>query len=120
MIVSGIISTYKIRFSQTQNYTHNRSSIYCFSQDRKIQILIVFYLEHESISIARIDELGSLGKRIVVYFPMSMFDSIHKTLQTEKPFSVYANNNNDYTQVVFGTKDEQVGEEEDEGVFWFT
>lgn len=113
MIVSGKLSTYKVRFSQNQNYRTGRAYIDCYTNDKKIQLLIAFYQpEHESINSARIDNLPSSRIRIVVFFPMHMFKNIHYILQTEKPINVYANNNNDYTQVRFGSEDELIGEEE--------
>ena len=109
MIISKTISTYQVRFRQSQNYATDRASISCHSADQNTQLLIVFIGDDEEVGMARIDNLPLGRNRIVVYFPMSMFSMIHHVLQSEKPITVYANNNNDYTRVVFGSGDEPIG-----------
>ncbi|HJR88083.1 MAG TPA: hypothetical protein VJ930_10555 [Acidimicrobiia bacterium] len=118
MILSATISTYQVRFRHVESYTSDRAAIYCRSDDERTQLLIVFYGEGEAIREARVDNLPSGINRVVVSFPLSMLRDIHHILQTEKPITLYANNNNDYTQVTFGTGDESVGEEEDGGWIW--
>ena len=118
MIVAATISTYEVRFRQVESYTSDRAAIYCHSADERTQLLIAFYGEAETISKARIDNLPTGINRVVVFFPLSMFASIHHILQTEKPITLYANNNNNYTQVSFGSGQESVGEEEDGGWSW--
>jgi hypothetical protein len=118
MIVTATISEYSVRFRQVESYTSDRVIIYCRSADERTEILILFRGEGETIGEARIDNLPVGIDRVIVYFPLSMFANIHHILQTEKPITLYANNNNDYTQVSFGTGQEAVGEEEDGGWIW--
>ena len=71
---------------------------------------------------ARIDTLNTptVKTRVVTFFPISMFYSVYRVLQTEKPITLYANDSNDYTQVVFGTRTdalEPIGEEEHRRLF---
>ena len=118
MIVTATMSSYEVRFRHVESYAAS-AVIYCRSADERTQLLIAFYGEDESIGNARIDNLPSGINRVVVYFPLSMFASLHHIFQTEKPITLYANNNNNYTQVSFGTGQEAVGEEEDGGWSWF-
>ena len=120
MIVETTIASYAVRLRSVQNYSHGKAYIYGYSPDKKTQLLIAFQGDSEEVGSSRIDSLPSGRVRVVVYFPLSMLETIHHVLQTEKPIELYANNNNNYTQVVFGTgteKLEPVGEEEDGG-FW--
>lgn len=119
MIVTAVLSSYRVRFRHVQSYETDRAAIYCRSEDDRTQLLMAFYRKSdgEAIRKARIDVLPGGTRRVVVFFPMDMFRAIHHTLQTEGPITLYANDSNDYTQVTFGTGEESVGEEEDAG--WF-
>jgi tRNA A37 methylthiotransferase MiaB len=112
MIIQTTIASYDVNLRCVQNYSTDKASISCYSPNKRTELLIIFQSESEEVGTARIDELPSGNVRIVVYFPMSMFGSIHHVLQTEKPIQLYANNSNNYTQVNFGTGTEPVGEEE--------
>ena len=113
MIVNTEISKYTIAFRCVQAYATDKAQIYCYSPNGRTELLIIFQIETEEIGKARIDSLPIGMTRVVTYFPMSMFENIYHVLQTEKPIRLYANNNNNYTQVLFGTEiREPVGEEE--------
>jgi hypothetical protein len=118
MIVTADISEYQVRFRAVEAYTSDRAVIYGRSADKKTELLIAFRGEGEAMGEARIDTLPSGINRVITYFPLNMFANLHHILQTEKPITLYANNNNDYTQVTFGTGQEPVGEEEDGDWFW--
>ena len=115
MILETTLTSYSITYRCVQNYRSNYVTITCKSENERISLLIVFIEESKEDDpppYARIDSLPRGSSRVVVYYPLSMLQSIHHTLQTEKPIRLYANNNNDYTQVVFGTSQEPSGEEE--------
>ena len=122
MIVDTQLTSYTVRFRCIQTVTTGRAQIYCYSANRDTELIIAFQSEGEAVGKARIDALNTptVKTRVVVYFPISMFDSIYRVLQTEKPIALYANDSNDYTQVGFGTRTdtlEPVGEEERRGLF---
>jgi hypothetical protein len=121
MIIDTTLASYSIRLRCVQNYSADKAMILCYSPDKKTELRIIFQGESEEVGTARIDTFPALpGRaRVVVFFPLSMLRTIHHVLQTEKPIRLYANNNNDYTQVSFGTGTEEpepVGEEERGGI----
>ena len=120
MIVQGTLSTYTIRLRSVQN-DPPEPLIFCYSADKKLQLWIIFQGESEEAGTARIDTFPAIPGlvRVLVFFPLSMFGNIHHLLQTEKPITLNANNNNDFTQVSFGTASDQlepIGEEEFRGI----
>lgn len=111
MIIQKTLTSYKVRFSQHPNITV-RATIYCYSADKKTELLISFD-DREVEAMPRIDNLPEGNVRIVVQYPTNMLQFVQHILQTERPINVYASNNNNYTQVHFGTSDvEPIGEEE--------
>ena len=122
MIVDTELTSYSVRFRCVQSYTTDRAQIYCYSANRDTQLLIAFQSEGETVGKARIDTLNTptVKTRVVTFFPIIMFYSVYRVLQTEKPITLYANDSNDYTQVVFGTRTdalEPIGEEEHRRLF---
>ncbi len=122
MIVDTTLTNYTVGFRCVQSYTSGRAHIYCYSANRDTQLLIAFQSEGETVGKARIDSLNTptVKTRVVVYFPINLFDNVYRVLQTEKPIRLYANNSNDYTQVKFGTRTdilEPIGEEEHRRLF---
>jgi hypothetical protein len=112
MIVQTTITSYTVTLTCIQNYSTGKAYIDAYSANGDTELLIAFQIESEEVGDARIDTLSDGRVRVVAWFPMSMFRNIHHVLQTEKPIRLYANNNNNYTQIYFGTGAEPVGEEE--------
>lgn len=116
MIIDTTLSSYAVRLRCVQNYTGDRAQIYAYSPNKDVELLIAFQREGEQVGTARIDTLPGVY-RVITFFPLDMLASIHHLFQTEKPITLYANNNNNYTQVVLGTGTEPIGEEERRGVW---